>query len=67
MEKQKGTVKFYNKEKSFGFIIDDESGDEIFVHKSGIKPGVSLSQDQRVSYNIEQGKRGLNATSVDKV
>lgn len=67
MEKKSGTVKFYNKEKSFGFIVDDETSEEIFVHKSGIKPGVSINQDQRVSYNIENGKRGLNASNVERI
>lgn len=67
MEKKLGTVKFYNREKSFGFIVDDESGDDIFVHKSGLKPGVSLSQDQRVTYTIENGKKGLNASNVERV
>ena len=64
--KKIGTVKFYNKEKSFGFIIDDETNDEIFVHKSGLKSGVAITQDNRVSYSIEQGKRGLNAVNVER-
>lgn len=61
-----GTVKFFNREKSFGFIIDDETNDEIFVHKSGLKAGVSINQDQRVSYTIEKGKKGLNACNVER-
>lgn len=67
VNQSKGSVKFYNPEKGFGFIIDDATGDEIFVHRSGIKAGVSLGQDARVQFNIENGKRGLNATSVEKI
>lgn len=59
-----GIVKFYNKEKGFGFIIGDD-GTEIFVHMSGIKE--EIKQNDRVEYEEEQGKKGLNAAKVRRI
>lgn len=58
----KGTVKFYNKEKGFGFIIDQDTKEEIFVHATGlIEP---IKQEDKVSFDITQGKKGINAIDV---
>lgn len=57
-----GIVKFFNETKGFGFIKENGSGEEIFVHISGLKDDVR--QDDEVSFDVEQGKRGLNATNV---
>ena len=57
----KGTVKFYNTEKGFGFIKGDD-GQEIFVHSSGLVD--QIRENDEVTYNTKQGKKGLNAVDV---
>lgn len=57
----KGTVKFFNETKGYGFI-KDESGKEYFVHVSGLKDKVK--QDDQVTFDLEEGKRGVNAVNV---
>ena len=59
----KGTVKFYNEGKGFGFIAG-EDGKEYFVHRSGIKEGVTLHDNDAVTFDVEQGDRGPKATNV---
>jgi CspA family cold shock protein len=56
-----GTVKFFNTEKGFGFITEDNGG-EIFVHTTGLIG--KIRENDRVEYEVEQGKRGLNAVKV---
>lgn len=60
-----GTVKFYNQAKGFGFIKLDDGSGEIFVHATGLidKP---IGENDRVSFEIEQGKKGPNAVQVRK-
>lgn len=58
----KGTVKFYNKEKGFGFIIDQDTKEEIFVHATGLTQ--PIKQEDKVSFDITQGKKGINAIDV---
>jgi cold shock protein len=57
-----GIVKFFNETKGFGFIKDNGSGEEVFVHISGLKD--DIRQDDEVTFEVEQGKRGLNAVNV---
>lgn len=57
-----GTVKFYNEAKGFGFIVDDETQNEVFVHATGLIDKVA--QNDKVSYDIKDGKKGPNATNV---
>ena len=60
-----GTVKWFNAEKGFGFITVD-GGEDVFVHFSSIQSSgfKSLEEGQRVSFDIEKGQRGLQATNV---
>lgn len=62
---QEGTVKFFNNSKGFGFIKSDETGEEIFVHNSGLID--DIREDDKVQYRTEQGKKGLNAINVEVI
>ena len=57
-----GTVKFFNYDKGFGFIKDDESGEDIFVHKTGLID--NINENDKVEYEVEHGQKGLNAVNV---
>ena len=63
-----GTVKWFNAEKGFGFI-SQESGDDVFVHFSAIqgKGFKTLEEGQSVSFEIEEGPRGKQASNVTKL
>ena len=63
-----GTVKWFNAQKGFGFIEQDEGGD-IFVHHSSIDmPGFkTLAEGDRVSFNVGRGKKGPAAENVKKL
>ncbi|WP_395802267.1 cold-shock protein [Daejeonella sp.] len=56
-----GTVKFFNESKGFGFITK-EDGKEIFVHVSGLKQ--DIRQNDKVEFEVEEGKKGLSAVNV---
>ena len=60
-----GKVKFFNDAKGFGFIVEDESNQEIFVHHSGLIDKVR--ENDTVSYDVTEGKKGLNAVNVKKM
>jgi cold shock protein len=59
---KKGTVKFFNDSKGFGFIKDADSSKEYFVHSSGLKD--SIKENDEVTFDLEEGKKGLNAVNV---
>jgi len=59
---QKGTVKFFNNTKGFGFIKDAETGTEYFVHVSGLIN--EIKEGDEVTFELKEGKKGLNAVSV---
>ena len=61
----KGTVKFFNNAKGFGFIAGEDKK-EYFVHSSGIKEDAVIDQDDSVTFDAEQGDRGLKAVNVTK-
>lgn len=60
-----GTVKFFNDEKGFGFITPDDGSKDVFVHVSGLTTEIREGDD--VSYDVEQGQKGLNAVNVEVV
>jgi CspA family cold shock protein len=64
-ERQTGTVKWFNDSKGFGFI-SREAGEDVFVHHSNIDGGGfrSLSENQRVEFDVEQSPKGLRAINV---
>tara|TARA_B100000900_G_scaffold330091_1_gene290557 strand:- start:1569 stop:1760 length:192 start_codon:yes stop_codon:yes gene_type:complete len=57
-----GTVKFFNDTKGYGFIKEDESGKEYFVHVSGLID--EINENDKVTFDLEEGKKGLNAVNV---
>jgi cold shock protein len=57
-----GTVKFFNEIKGFGFIKDDESDNEYFVHATGLIDQVR--EGDEVTFELQEGRRGLNAANV---
>ncbi|MCJ7758520.1 MAG: cold-shock protein [Gillisia sp.] len=58
-----GTVKFFNESKGFGFITNDETGKDIFVHITGLSDE-SLNEGDKVEYVEEEGRKGLTAAQV---
>jgi CspA family cold shock protein len=58
----KGTVKFYNESKGFGFIVDEENGNELFVHVSGLID--EIQENDEVTYEVTDGRKGPNAVDV---
>ena len=62
----KGTVKWFNSSKGYGFITNDETGEEVFVHFSGIMTDgyKSLEAGQKVTFDTTQGNRGIQAVNV---
>jgi CspA family cold shock protein len=59
---KEGTVKFFNNAKGFGFINPSDGGEDIFVHESGLKD--EIRENDKVKFDVEQGKKGLNAVNV---
>ena len=57
-----GTVKFFNESKGFGFIIEDGSKQEYFVHVSGLVD--EIREGDAVEFELQEGKKGLNAVNV---
>ncbi len=62
---KKGKVKFFNNTKGFGFIRDIETNEEHFVHVSGLID--EIREDDEVQFELQQGKKGLNAVNVKLV
>ncbi|MNV73888.1 Cold shock-like protein CspC [compost metagenome] len=58
----KGVIKFFNETKGFGFVTDNETNKEYFVHVSGLIDKVK--ENDEVSFELEDGKKGLNAVNV---
>jgi cold shock protein len=61
MQKE-GTVKFFNSQKGFGFISQSDSRTDVFVHSSGLID--EIRENDKVQFDVEQGKKGPNAINV---
>ncbi|CAH0995945.1 Cold shock-like protein [Emticicia aquatica] len=59
---KQGKVKFFNLTKGFGFITDNATGEEFFVHVSGLKD--EIRENDSVEFEVQQGKKGANAVNV---
>ncbi|MBK9017414.1 MAG: cold shock domain-containing protein [Saprospiraceae bacterium] len=59
---QTGTVKMFNEAKGFGFIVDNSSKEEIFVHVTGLID--NIREGDQVTFNTERGRKGMNAVDV---
>ncbi|GAB3924841.1 MULTISPECIES: cold-shock protein [Larkinella] len=59
-----GTVKFFNENKGFGFIVPDDASGDIFVHVSACQD--QLREHDKVTFEVERGPKGLNATNVKR-
>ena len=57
-----GTVKFFNDSKGFGFIAPDDGSKDVFVHQSGLID--KITEGDKVSYDVQEGQKGLNAVNV---
>jgi len=62
---KKGTVKFFNSAKGFGFVIEDETKEEYFVHVSGLID--EINEGDAVEFELQEGRKGLNAVNVKVV
>ena len=62
---KEGTVKFFNNSKGFGFISPSDTREDVFVHQSGLVD--NIRENDRVSYDLQEGKKGMNAVNVKLV
>ena len=60
-----GTVKFFNNSKGFGFITQDDGGKDVFVHQNSLTD--EITEGDKVSFDVEEGEKGLNAVNVKLV
>lgn len=63
----RGKVKFYSEQRRFGFIQQDDKGEDLFFHYSEVEGNENLQQDDRVEFEVAEGDRGLKAIKVRRV
>jgi CspA family cold shock protein len=61
-----GIVKFYNEAKGYGFITDEQTREDFFVHVTGLN-GIQIQQNDRVEFETQEGRKGINAVNVKKI
>ena len=61
-----GKVKFFNSSKGYGFITDDETGEDVFVHVTSLN-GLKINEGDKVEYVVEEGERGKTASNIQLV
>jgi len=61
-----GIVKFYNEAKGYGFITEDTTKEDFFVHVTGLN-GLQIQQNDRVEFDTQEGRKGINAVNVRKI
>ena len=61
-----GTVKFFNETKGFGFITNDETGEDVFVHVTALR-GLRIKEGDSVYYQEETGKKGTQAANIELI
>lgn len=62
---KKGSVKFFNADKGFGFIVDEETNKDVFVHVSGLND--EINEGDQVEFEVEEGRKGPSAVNVKRV
>jgi CspA family cold shock protein len=62
---KEGTVKFFNQAKGFGFIQPTDSSEDVFVHQTGLID--QIREDDKVKFETERGKKGINAINVELI
>ena len=62
---KEGTVKFFNNTKGFGFIKPSDSGEDVFVHESGLID--DIQENDKVKFEVERGRKGMNAVNVELI
>lgn len=62
---KEGVVKFFNNSKGFGFIKPSDSGEDIFVHQSGLID--EIRENDKVQFEVEKGRKGMNAVKVQVI
>ena len=60
-----GTVKFFLEDKGYGFVVDNETEEEFFVHVSGTVD--QIGKEDKVTFDTEEGRKGMNAVNVKKI
>ena len=65
MSKQSGTVKFFNQSKRYGFIKPDLGNKDIFVHATSLPNIENLQEGQRITFEIEESSRGIQAINIE--
>ena len=64
MSNEKGTVKFFNEQKGFGFITPENGAKDIFVHITKLN-GASLAEGQQVAFETQEGRKGPEAINIE--